>query len=326
MKAFHPDRYHGHPGLKDFFEGWYFKLVDPTGQHVFAFIPGIFLGKKAEYSHSFLQVLDGRTCRYLYQQDRPETFRFENPFSIKVGENRFSFEGVHLDLHSPEISVEGDLSFRDVARWPDSPCSPGSMGWYNFVPGMQCYSQVCAMDLEIAGVFRVDGQKIDFTGGRGYIEKNWGKAFPHSWVWIQSNSFGTERVSLSVSLGEVPFWPKTFRGFLIGLLVNERFFRWTTMNHSRLSLTSEGSDVILEATNRHHRLRLRTRTDQEKFILCQGPRDGEMIPLVRENLQGVVELELSDRKSGKILFAGEGQATGIEYGGRQMALYEQAIR
>jgi hypothetical protein len=40
--------------MKNFFEGWYFKLVSPDQTEVFAFIPGIAFGKKSEHSHSFL--------------------------------------------------------------------------------------------------------------------------------------------------------------------------------------------------------------------------------------------------------------------------------
>jgi len=42
----HPARYHGR--LRDqrppFFEGWYFKVVDATERHRFAFIPGVSWG------------------------------------------------------------------------------------------------------------------------------------------------------------------------------------------------------------------------------------------------------------------------------------------
>lgn len=28
---------------------------------------------------------------------------------------------------------------------------------------------------------------MDFSGGRGYIEKDWGQSFPAAWVWLQIN-------------------------------------------------------------------------------------------------------------------------------------------
>ncbi|WP_243392439.1 MULTISPECIES: tocopherol cyclase family protein [unclassified Mesotoga] len=30
---------------------------------------------------------------------------------------------------------------------------------------------------------------IDLTGGKGYIEKDWGRSLPDAWIWMQSNNF-----------------------------------------------------------------------------------------------------------------------------------------
>ena len=35
----HPEWYHGHDRKPPLFEGWYFKLVDPSGEHRYAIIP-----------------------------------------------------------------------------------------------------------------------------------------------------------------------------------------------------------------------------------------------------------------------------------------------
>ncbi|MCK7537696.1 MAG: tocopherol cyclase family protein [Marinilabiliales bacterium] len=37
----------------------------------------------------------------------------------------------------------------------------------------------------------------DFSGGRGYIEKDWGHSFPSAYVWMQSNHFQLARISPS---------------------------------------------------------------------------------------------------------------------------------
>lgn len=46
-----PDMYHGWHKKSNFFEGWYFKLVDASTQQVFVFIPGMHLGKIKNHSH-----------------------------------------------------------------------------------------------------------------------------------------------------------------------------------------------------------------------------------------------------------------------------------
>jgi tocopherol cyclase len=35
----------------------------------------------------------------------------------------------------------------------------------------------------------VGGRRVDFSGGSGYIEKDWGRSFPRAWIWAQSNTF-----------------------------------------------------------------------------------------------------------------------------------------
>ena len=66
------------------------------------------------------------------------------------------------------------------------------MGPYTFAPFMECYHGVLSFDHTIAGSLAVDGQELDFTGGHGYIEKDWGQAFPKAWIWTQSNHFGAD--------------------------------------------------------------------------------------------------------------------------------------
>ncbi|MGL4368849.1 MAG: tocopherol cyclase family protein, partial [Spirochaetota bacterium] len=62
---FNPENYHGWRKTKRFFEGWYFKILDRTGQHPYAFIPGVAMDETGK-RHSFIQVLDGAALRAEY--------------------------------------------------------------------------------------------------------------------------------------------------------------------------------------------------------------------------------------------------------------------
>jgi hypothetical protein len=87
------------------------------------------------------------------------------------------------------------------------------MGFYNYIPNIQCYSQFCALDFDLEGTLTLKGKEINLAGGKGYIEKNWGKAFPYSWIWVQANNFPDITASLSCSLGHIPFGFTSFRAF-----------------------------------------------------------------------------------------------------------------
>ena len=51
------------------------------------------------------------------------------------------------------------------------------MGWFAWVPRMECYHGVLGFDHAVQGHIAVDGNTLDFNDGRGYIEKDWGYAF-----------------------------------------------------------------------------------------------------------------------------------------------------
>jgi len=171
--------YHGTVMSPPFFEGWYFKMVDSTGLQRFAFIPGVFMGKTAEDSHAFVQVLEGANSRVEYHRYPIEQFwSAEDHFELRIGENHFTLDQIQLNIQNGSQTVLGELKFDHLIGWPVRLTSPGVMGWYAWVPRMECYHGVLGFDHAVQGSITVDGQIHDFSGGRWYIEKDWGKAFP----------------------------------------------------------------------------------------------------------------------------------------------------
>ena len=182
------------------------------------------------------------------------------------------------------------------------------------------------MDCNLQGTLEINGGRVNFDGGRGYIEKNWGSAFPYSWVWVQCNHFHGTHASLSCSLAHIPFLTSSFRGFLIGLYANNTFYKFTTMNGSKIEVLQSGSDVTVIAENSATKLTVICETEKDKFILLNGPRGDQMIPLVQENLQGKVYVELKSKVGHDLLFQGYGTNAGVEYGGEQMLVLDKPPR
>lgn len=314
-----PDIYHGNNKKSNFFEGWYFKLVNKNRTKVLALIPGIYLGNSVENSHSFIQILEGHKANYSYKRFSKDEFTSisKNEFSISISNNTFSFKEISLNIKDDIHNITGQISFENVIKWPDTVINPGSMGYYNFIPFMQCYSQVSIVDMDLIGSLYINGEEIDFNGGKGYVEKNWGADFPYSWIWVQCNSFENRKASISCSIGHIPFWITSFRGFLIGLYIDEKFYKFTTINKSTLSIIQKATDVIITTENKKYKLIIETKTDKKDFMLCMGPRDDKMIPLVEENLKASVKVTLIDKVINKTIFSEEGSCCGIEYGGDQ---------
>ncbi len=96
------------------------------------------------------------------------------------------------------------------------------MGWYAFVPFMECYHAVIGFDHPLEGKININGNEIDFTGGRGYIEKDYGKSFPSYYIWMQSNHFETEEISVMASVAKIPWLGSSFDGFVVGFFSMEK--------------------------------------------------------------------------------------------------------
>lgn len=311
-----PDLYHGENKKDNYFEGWYFKLVDKDNKNVFSFIPGIYKSKDNKAAHSFIQVLRGNDAKCEYIRYTAESFTYDkHSFNIAIGRSSFSINEMNLNIIDKNIQVSGRIKLLNSVKWPDSFVNPGSMGFYNYLCFMECYSQVCLVDGDTQGELNINGKRVDFNGGKVYIEKNWGKAFPKAWIWIQSNSFRTSRVSLSCSIGIVPFLHGSFNGFLAGFMLGDEFYEFTSINRSRMRIHRQKDDVNIKFYNKKYELNIRTESEEDKFILCMGPSPEGMVPIVRETLKGKVYVKLRNICENRMVFSDTGCCTGIEYGG-----------
>ena len=209
------------------FEGWYFKAVDAAGVP-FSVIPGVSWDESGGTSHSFVQVVRaGGGTRYFRYPVEAFSFESMRTFGIAVGDNVFTQRGMVLDLADEEGPVTGELSFGPWSPWPVHVLSPGIMGWYRFVPRMECYHGVLSMHHEVSGSIAVGAETLTFDRGAGYIEKDWGTSFPSSWVWAQSDSFGVPGVSLTFSVALIPWLGSAFVGSIAGLLLDGELHRFT---------------------------------------------------------------------------------------------------
>jgi tocopherol cyclase len=282
-----------------YFEGWYFKSV--FADQAWAVIPGVSLAEGDP--HSFVQVLDGRSGVSGYHRYPVEEFSFATRgFEVSVGPNRFTLEGMHLELDGLPM----EWRIRGAVRWPSSLFSPSSMGWYAFARFMECYHGVIVLDGVVEGT--VGGRRL--SGGRFYLEKDWGSSFPRAWVWAQSNSFGEgRRASLTCSIARVPFRGREFSGFIIGLLAEGALHRFATYTGAGIDgLTVGESSVEIRVSQGRRRLKLRAR--REAGVELASPVLGEMSGRIEESLGATVEVELTE--GARTAFSGVGRWAGLE--------------
>lgn len=304
----HPDEYHGWGRTHRYFEGWYFKLVDPTEQYALAVIPGISMDEQGR-QQAFVQLLDGKQCRTEFFDYPGDSFRpVSGRFEVAVAENRFSAQALHLNL--PGLS--GQLALENLHPWPRMLGAPGIMGWYGFVPFMECYHGVVSVHHQLKGRLEVQGKSVDFTGGIGYAEKDWGRSFPSSWIWMQSNHFEVPGpTSVMVSVARIPWLGSHFVGFIAGFLWEGRIYRLATYTGARLSVTLGHREATLVLADSRYRLEVKGRQGAGGDLI--SPIAGRMTGKVNESLQSTLEVAFYEQ--GRLLFQGTGRNAGLELAG-----------
>jgi len=309
----HPEAFHGRGAGRPYFEGWYVKLVSADLTQRWAVIPGIFRGDDARGDEAFVQVLDGRGGRSWFHRFEPGEFAAsDRSFDVRIGANRFDAQRVVLDL--PQL--RGELRYASpLVPWPVTAREPGIMGWYGAVPFMECFHGIVSFGHGLAGTLSVEDSPVVFDGGRGYIEKDWGRSFPAGYVWLATNhvvgSTGSAAdASLIASVAIIPWLRGSFRGSIIGLRHSGRLHKWTTYNRSRERvLTIDDTRVRWEVTGPDGILEL----DAERVRggLLQAPRRATMHERVEETLDARVSIRHTD-PDGRVLLEGVGEAAGLE--------------
>jgi hypothetical protein len=322
-----PENFHYHHRLAGRgtgqFEGWYFKLVDAAGAQPYALIPGVLLGEDA---HAFIQVLDGRAGKAAYHRFPLDAFRAErDTFAVEIARSRFGKEGVSLAVDVEESSVGqalgGEVRFDAWRPWPVTFRAPGVMGPYGFMPFMECNHGILSLDHGLRGRLVVDGSETSYDGGRGYVEKDWGRRFPSGYVWTQSNHFEEKGVCVTASVARIPWLTGAFRGFLVGLLLGGTLHRFTTYNGARIeSLTLSDTHLELRIRSRTHRLKIDSRKAEGGIL--HAPYGNGMLERVAETMTSEIELCFS-KLSGGIVYEGRGRHACLETQGDLAAVLDR---
>ncbi len=309
-----PGVFQGRGKKKDYFEGWYFKSIDKNEKNAFSIIPGISLSRDSQKSHSFIMILDARNQKmYYFTYPVSDFWANKDEFEIKIHDNFFSLKNIHLNINDGEAKIKASLEFENISPWPVRLLSPGVMGWYAFIPKMECYHGVLSFDHKIEGEIDINGINIDFNGGKGYMEKDWGTSMPSSWIWMQTNHFEEEGISLFGSIAKIPWLKNYFTGYIFGLLYKNHIYKFTTYNRAKISkLEVNDSKIEIKVENKDHILEIEA--DRTEGVDLPAPKLGEMTSKVNESLNSRIDLKFYSKNRG-LIFEGTGRNAGLEFVG-----------
>lgn len=309
MKVFRPWVFQGSKNKKNYFEGWYFKHVSADMLYVYSIIPGISLSR--ENSHSFVQVIDGLAGETYYFEYPVEAFSASGKtLSVKVDQSLFTEKGISLKLENKSMKIAGDIRYNEFSYYPSKPLKPGIMGWYSFVPFMECKHGIVSTRHQTEGVLSINNKIQNFDKGTGYIEKDWGTSFPESWLWLHCNTFTSSDASFMLSVAKIPWLGSYFIGFISYLSFGDSFFNFSTWSKASIKTLNYNNNTInIVLANRNHKLIIKAVNNKPGNL--KAPVKGSMSRTIKETVDADIELWLTDRYD-KQLFHDSGKRGGME--------------
>ena len=309
LRLYNPEVFQGNLKRRHYFEGWYFKNVTKDLSHTISFIPGISLVENDP--HSFIQIMSAYHGITDYIRYTLDEFKWDKRrLFLRIGSSTFTDRGIILNIRNERIKLSGQIDFNNIIKYPGSIFSPGIMGWYSFVPFMECNHGIVSVNHDLCGEISVNGIVIDFNKGKGYIEKDWGVSFPEAWIWIQSNNFREHDTSFSFSIAKIPWMGRYFIGFIAFLYLRKKFCLFSTYNKSIVSEINHDKETV-DITVKNKKNILKIRVNKNSFGDLIAPVSGEMSRRIKESIDSEVHLQLFDRYN-NLEYEGTGKSVGLE--------------
>ncbi len=306
QKIKQPLLFQGWGKKSNYFEGWYYKVVDATQNIAYAVIPGVSLND--EDPHAFIQVIDGARQRSSYHRFDLSSFEC-NPKKhyVRVGESIFSEHLLQVQL--PDLTCS--LTATQWSTLPYQWHRPGIMGWYAYIPTMQCNHGLGSMDHRWSGDLRLHNQTYSLKDADGYVEKDWGSSFPKSWIWTQCNTFEhPSPLCIFASVAHIPWRGNHFIGFLGAIYIDGQIEIFSTYTNAKRTTTIDDHQVTILYRKRNKFLKISaTKAPGAELI---SPISGAMRGKVNESLLATVDIEYHDGVSTTIA---KGSYAGLEIAG-----------
>lgn len=199
--------------MNNYFKGYYYK--HQKNDYTISFIPGI------SNNHEFIQIITSDNSYYI-------------PY---IKGNIFSKYGIMIDINYDNISIKGKIQYEDL-----HPIKRDIMGPFKYFP-MECKHEIVSMNHKLNGSLIINKKFIDFKGGNGYIEGDYGKSFPKEYIWVQSNDL-PNNTSIMVSIANIPFMNTKFKGCICIIYYNDEEYRMASYLGARIIKYNQKKIII----------------------------------------------------------------------------------
>ena len=341
--------YHWDRSSPRFFEGWYFRITLPEISESFAFTYSIedpqggtacsggavqvFAPQKGEqkgylcrslpdvnqFWASYQELALGhwgktnltKTPGYLH----PEIFRqtIEQGYQITP-----SFHQGKVYDPGSQNSAEWEYKIAPIYGWGnvDEP-QQATAGWLSYFPFSEPLWQVLLAHGLATGWIEWNGERYEFSQVPIYGEKNWGRAFPTKWFWMQCNSFvGEENLSFTAVGGLREVFNQTESVGLMGVHYQGKFYEFFTPHCQVYWEVYPWGRWYISIRNFYYELQIVGTTDLPPVPL-RAPTEQGFIFLCQETMKGNLSLVLRKRGGGEsaVIVQAESSLAALEVGG-----------
>jgi len=226
-----------------FFEGWYYRVLDPTNRESYIVI--VAYGRAAGATNAFIQVSrssDRKTwTTSIPGFDVNALQRKAGTFDAAVGGVRFtanSIKGSFVASNGERVDL--DLAISGCRYWgaPSDPGSRVTMGFAVQAPGVNTRWDVHHLRSLADGTIVTNGARKTFTKAYVHQEKNWGNGFPSHWIWMQANQFNGKDAAFVASGGPIFGFGNSPEGYMAGLRYEGKFYDFKTQTGATFTTAS----------------------------------------------------------------------------------------
>lgn len=245
--------------MKQRFKGYYLK--HQKGEHTLCIILG-----QAD-KERFIQVIT-------------ENEAWQLPWA---GKCHWGKQGLKIDLKHEDFSLKGQLFYGSF-----TPLKYDIMGVFKYFP-TECRHGVISMNHEVNGQLVLNGEVLDFDGGRGYIEMDSGTSFPSEYVWIQANDFD-EKISIMAAAADIPFGVCSFRGCICAIHYKGKEYRLATYCGVQIVSCSKRRIILKQ---RRYCLEIDIHGNSGNRL--RAPQNGKMSRIIEESVARAADFIFYDR-------------------------------
>lgn len=259
--------FHGTYKRKGYFEGWYFRNQNDT--EVISLIPAFHIDERGKKSASIQVIMN--TDSYFISYPIDDFAVSSRKLGIRIGNNKFTEEGIMLNINTDEIKVKGILKYTKFT-WPRYDI----MGPFKYMPFMQCRHSVFSLSHKITGKLMVNGREMYFNQGLGYVEGDRGIEFPKDYLWTQCSWHDN---AIMMSLADIPIGKMTFKGCIGIVYYGGKEYRFAT--YLGVKIIKYSNDKLWVRQNRYD---LQVSLIDENPHKLLAPVKGNMIRTVCESI------------------------------------------